>query len=96
MMKIILGLGLFFMINTTATAEVYHGIDIDDVYKSSEWNSKNEIKQLIDDYFLSYPKIKNYTDSIIAFAREKGYVETLFGRRRYLPDINSHNSVVRG
>jgi len=45
---------------------------------------------------LSYPKIKNYTDSVIAFAREKGYVETLFGRRRYLPDINSHNSVVRG
>lgn len=52
MRKIILGLGLFFMINTTATAEVYHGIDIDDVYKSSEWNSKNEIKQLIDDYTL--------------------------------------------
>lgn len=58
--------------------------------------SRTEAKQLIDDYFLSYPKIKNYTDSIIAFAREKGYVETLFGRRRYLPDINSHNSVVRG
>ena len=58
--------------------------------------SRTEAKQLIDDYFLSYPKIKNYTDSVIAFAREKGYVETLFGRRRYLPDINSHNSVVRG
>lgn len=52
MRKIILGLGLFFIINTTATAEVYRSIDIDDVYNSGEWNSRDEIKQLIDDYTL--------------------------------------------
>lgn len=58
--------------------------------------SRSEAKQLIDDYFVSYPKIKSYTESIIQFARDHGYVETLLGRRRYLSDINSHNSVVRG
>lgn len=57
---------------------------------------RSEAKQLIDDYFISYPKIKSYTDSVIQFARDNGYVETLLGRRRYLSDINSHNSVVRG
>lgn len=57
---------------------------------------RSEAKQLIDDYFITYPKIKEYTDSVVQSAREKGYVETLFGRRRYLNDINSRNSVVRG
>ena len=57
---------------------------------------RSEAKQLIDDYFVTYPKIKEYTDSIVQSARDKGYVETLFGRRRYLNDINSRNSVVRG
>lgn len=58
--------------------------------------SRGEAKQLIDDYFESYPAIKSYTDNIIQSAKENGYVETLLGRRRYLSDINSHNSVVRG
>lgn len=58
--------------------------------------SRSEAKQLIDDYFESYPAIKSYTDNIIQSAKENGYVETLLGRRRYLSDINSHNSVVRG
>lgn len=58
--------------------------------------SRGEAKQLIDDYFESYPAIKTYTDNIIQSARDNGYVETLLGRRRYLSDINSRNSVVRG
>ena len=52
-------------------------------------------KQLIDDYFASFPAIRSFIDSSVAFARENGYVETLFGRRRYLPDINARNATVR-
>lgn len=55
-----------------------------------------EAKELIDGYFETYPQIKVYTEKCIELAREKGYVETLFGRKRFLPDINSRNSVVRG
>ena len=54
-----------------------------------------EAKQLIEGYFESYPKVKEYMDNVIAAAREKGYVETLFGRRRYLPDIDSRNANAR-
>lgn len=57
---------------------------------------RGEAKQIIDDYFESYPAIKSYTDNVIQMARDNGYVETLLGRRRYLSDINSRNSVVRG
>lgn len=55
-----------------------------------------EAKQLIDGYFESYPQIKEYMQQSIAVAQTKGYVETISGRKRMLPDINSHNSVVRG
>ncbi len=55
-----------------------------------------EAKQLIDSYFESFPGVKSYMDECIRKARDKEYVETIFGRRRYLPDINSRNSVVRG
>jgi len=58
--------------------------------------SRKEAKELIDNYFESYPGIKKYIDGQIAFARENGYVKTLLGRRRYLKDINSRNAVVRG
>jgi DNA polymerase-1 len=58
--------------------------------------SRTEAKDLIDGYFRSYPGVKRYMEDIIRIAREKGYVETLLGRRRYLNDINSHNSFVRG
>lgn len=58
--------------------------------------SRTEAKKLIDGYFENYPRVKEYMDKQIAFARENGYIETLFKRRRYLPDINSKNSVVRG
>ena len=57
--------------------------------------SRSEAKELIDEYFQTYTKVKEYMDKSIATAREKGYTETLFGRRCYLPDINSSNSVVR-
>ncbi len=58
--------------------------------------SRAEAKELIDGYFETYPKVKQYMEQSVAKAREKGYTETLFGRRCYLPDINSHNATVRG
>ncbi len=58
--------------------------------------SRTEAKTIIDNYFDQYPTIKSYMDGAIAQAREKGYVETIMKRRRYLPDINSANAVVRG
>ena len=57
---------------------------------------RSEAKELIDGYFETYPQIKEYMDKSIAVARENGYIETIFGRKRFLPDINSHNAVVRG
>ena len=58
--------------------------------------SRTEAKELIDGYFATYPKVKEYMDKCIAVAHEKGYVETLFGRKRMLPDIHSANATVRG
>ena len=58
--------------------------------------SREESKQLIEGFFETFPKVKDYMDKAIEEAREKEYVETLFGRRRYLKDINSHNATVRG
>ena len=57
---------------------------------------RSEAKQLIDGYFETYPGVKQYMDTCIEQAREQGYVQTLWGRKRYLPDINSGNSFVRG
>jgi len=57
---------------------------------------RKEAKELIDGYFASYPGVKVYMDESIRKAREKGYVTTMFGRRRYVRDINSRNQVVRG
>jgi DNA polymerase-1 len=57
---------------------------------------RKEAKELIDGYFNSYPGVKLYMDDSIKKARETGYVTTMFGRRRYLPDIHSRNQVVRG
>ena len=58
--------------------------------------SRTEAKQIIDSYFAQYSTIKTYMDEAVNNAREKGYVETIMQRRRYLPDINSANAVVRG
>lgn len=57
--------------------------------------SRSEAKQLIDDYFAAFPKIRSFIEAQKEFAREHLYVETLFGRKRYLPDIVSHNATVR-
>ena len=56
---------------------------------------RSEAKQIIDDYFASFPSIRGFIDATVAQARERGYVETLFGRRRYLPDITARNATVR-
>ena len=58
--------------------------------------SRTEAKQIIDSYFAQYSTIKTYMDKAVKDARENGYVETIMQRRRYLPDINSANAVVRG
>ncbi len=57
---------------------------------------RTEAKDIIDGYFRSYPKVKEYMDRVVAEARETGYVSTIFGRRRFLADINSRNAVARG
>lgn len=57
---------------------------------------RSEAKQLIDGYFVTYPKVQEYMNKSIEVAREKGYVETLFGRKRVLADISSANATVRG
>lgn len=58
--------------------------------------SNSEARQLIDDYFATFPRVKAYMDKAIATCREKGYAETIYHRRRYLPDIASRNATVRG
>ena len=57
---------------------------------------RGEAKALIDEYFATFAGVKEYMDNSILSAREKGFVETIFGRKRFLADINSRNAVVRG
>ena len=57
--------------------------------------SRSEAKQIIDDYFESFPAIRSFIDDTLTSARENGYVETIFGRRRFVPDVNSRNATVR-
>jgi DNA polymerase-1 len=58
--------------------------------------TRKESKELIDLYYETYPKLKNYMSAQVDFARDNGYVETVLQRRRYLKDINSRNAIVRG
>ncbi len=58
--------------------------------------SRSEAKELIDTYYKTYPKLRNYMSEQVDFARDNGYVQTVLGRRRYLKDINAGNQVVRG
>ena len=58
--------------------------------------SRSEAKELIDGYFATYPHIKDYIDATKEKAKKDGFIDTVFNRRRYVPDINSHNAVVRG
>jgi len=58
--------------------------------------SRAEAKELIDTYYKTYPKLRNYMSELVDFARDNGYVQTVLGRRRYLKDINGNNAIVRG
>jgi len=57
---------------------------------------RTDAKNLIDNYFITFPSVKEYMDNSIKYARDNGVVKTIFGRKRYLPDINSRNSLIRG
>ncbi len=58
--------------------------------------SRTEAKELIENYMKTYPQVSQYMQDVVERARKDGYVSTLFGRKRYLPDINSRNAAVRG
>ena len=79
----------------TANFGIIYGISVFGLAERMNVDRK-EAKELIDGYFETYPEVKAYMDKSIAVAREKGYVETIFHRKRFLPDINSRNAVVRG
>ena len=79
----------------TANFGIIYGISVFGLAERLNIDRK-EAKELIDGYFENYPHVKKYMDSSIQAARQKGYIETVFRRRRYLPDINSRNAVVRG
>ncbi|MDE5761175.1 MAG: DNA polymerase I, partial [Bacteroides sp.] len=79
----------------TANFGIIYGISVFGLAERMDV-SRQEAKELIDGYFETYPQVKEYMDKSIQVARENGYVETIFHRKRYLPDINSRNAVVRG
>lgn len=79
----------------TANFGIIYGISVFGLAERMNVDRK-EAKELIDGYFETYPSVKDYMDKSIQVAREKGYVETIFNRKRFLPDINSRNSIVRG
>lgn len=79
----------------TANFGIIYGISVFGLAERLNVERK-EAKELIDGYFENYPKVKAYMDKSIRSARDKGYIETIFKRKRYLPDINSRNAVVRG
>ena len=79
----------------TANFGIIYGISVFGLAERLNVERK-EAKELIDGYFENYPHVKNYMDKSIEVARQRGYIETIFKRKRYLPDINSRNAVVRG
>lgn len=79
----------------TANFGIIYGISVFGLAERMNVDRK-EAKELIEGYFETYPQVKAYMDKSIEVAREKGYVETIFHRKRFLPDINSRNAVVRG
>ncbi|WP_455586125.1 DNA polymerase I [Bacteroides sp.] len=79
----------------TANFGIIYGISVFGLAERMNVDRK-EAKELIEGYFETYPQVKEYMDKSIQVAREKGYVETIFHRKRFLPDINSRNAVVRG
>lgn len=79
----------------TANFGIIYGISVFGLAERMQVDRK-EAKELIEGYFTTYPEVKNYMDEAIDNAKAKGYVETIFNRKRYLADINSKNSIVRG
>ena len=79
----------------TANFGIIYGISVFGLAERLNVERK-EAKELIDGYFENYPHVKEYMDKSIEIARQQGYIETIFKRKRYLPDINSRNAVVRG
>lgn len=79
----------------TANFGIIYGISVFGLSERMNVDRK-EAKELIDGYFETYPDVKRYMEHSIEIAREEGYVETIFHRKRFLPDINSRNAVVRG
>ena len=79
----------------TANFGIIYGISVFGLAERMNVDRK-EAKELIDGYFETYPQVKSYMDKSIQVARAHGYVETIFHRKRFLPDINSRNAVVRG
>lgn len=79
----------------TANFGIIYGISVFGLAERMDVDRK-EAKELIDGYFETYPDVKKYMDESIELARQQGYIETIFNRKRFLPDINSRNAVVRG
>ncbi len=79
----------------TANFGIIYGISVFGLAERMNVERK-EAKELIDGYFETYPQIQDYIEQSKQFAKTHGYVETIFHRKRYLPDINSHNATVRG
>jgi len=79
----------------TANFGIIYGISVFGLAERMEV-SRTEARGLIDGYFATYPRIKAYMEESVERARTRGFVETIFHRKRFLPDINSHNAVVRG
>ena len=79
----------------TANFAIIYGISAFGLSQRLEIPRK-EAKEIIDGYFASYPGVKKYMDNVVEKAKEEGFVSTIFGRRRYLNDIASHNAIARG
>ncbi|MDA8948369.1 DNA polymerase I [Flavobacteriaceae bacterium] len=79
----------------TVNFGIIYGVSAFGLSQQTDLN-RTEAKELIDTYYATYPKLRNYIHDQVDFARDQGYVTTVLGRRRYLKDINSQNAVVRG
>ncbi len=79
----------------TVNFGIIYGVSAFGLSQQTDLN-RTEAKELIDTYYATYPKLRNYIHEQVDFARDNGYVTTVLGRRRYLKDINSQNAVVRG
>jgi DNA polymerase-1 len=79
----------------TVNFGIIYGVSAFGLSNQTDLN-RTEAKELIDTYYGTYPKLRNFISEQVDFARDNGYVQTVLGRRRYLKDINSRNAVVRG